>query len=534
MQYKQSQPKSTNNKHWQLIVIVVLVLGIFFRFANLDKKPYWGDEADSLNWISGCTSSELIQVALLQGAEMTVKEVENYQQPCPEKSLIDTIKAVAEVPAHPPLYYLMARLWMQLFNGTTTARSLSALISLLAFPGIYWLCLELFESPLVGWITMMLVAISPFHILYAQEVRQYSLWTVMILLSSWTLLRAMRVSNKFNWGIYTLTLVLGLYTHLIFVMVAIAQGIYVVIHESVRFTKTVISYFLASFAGFILFLPWIFVLIADSKGVGSQSPGWSNNPTPITSLIQTWLVNNSHIFIDLNDSFNYQYIWIYVLVLILVLYSIYFLCRNTHKRAWLFVCILIAIPALFLVLPDLLLGGRRSTPLRYFIPSALGIQIAVGYLLATKINPAMNFKNWHHKLWQLATVAIISSGVFSGVFISQSDTWWTKGREYYHPEVAKIVNSTDQPLVIAAWFDMRTLSHSLAPYVVLQDIRLRQDINSVGNGFSDVFVYQSQSTLDYLFDKNHNYQIKKIYNWKRQTTPVNTTQTKLWQLTRNK
>lgn len=532
MRYQRLNSKKINDKLPVFIVTIVLVFGIFFRFSNLEKKPYWGDEADSLNWISGCTRAELIQVALLQGAEMTVKDVKNYQQPCPEKSLIDTIKAVAEVPAHPPLYYLMARLWMQRLNGVTTARSLSALISLLAFPGIYWLCLELFKSPLVGWITMMLVAISPFHILYAQEVRQYSLWTVMILLSSWAMLRAMRVKNQLNWGTYTLTLGLGLYSHLIFVMVAITQGIYVVIHERLQFTKTVISYFLASLTGFILFLPWIFVLIADSQGVGSQSPGWSDNPTPIASLIQTWLVNNSHIFIDLNDSFNIQYIWIYILGLILVLYSIYFLCRNSHKKAWLFVCLLIAIPALFLLVPDLLLGGRRSTPLRYFIPSCLGIQMAVAYLLATKITPAINLHNWQQKLWQVITVVVVSSGVLSGVLIYQSDTWWTKGREYYHAEVAKIVNPTNHPLVIAAWFDMRTLSHSLAPHVVLQDIRMLPEINSVGKGFSDVFVYQSKKTLDSFLDKNQNYQIKNDYKWKRKTTPVNTTTTQLWQLTK--
>ncbi|MFP4120327.1 glycosyltransferase family 39 protein [Coleofasciculus sp.] len=514
---------------WRLLIIVLLVLGIFFRFANLEQKPYWGDESLTSQRISGYTDQDF-QAIVLQGEEMKVVEVQDYQRPSPQRGLMDAINAFVKHGEHPPLYYLMARFWMQLFqNIVTTPRSLSAVISLVAMPCIYLLCWELFESSLIGWVAIGLLAISPLQILYAQEARQYSLWTVTVLLSSWALLRAMRLHSKMNWGVYAVTLALGFYTHLISVIVAIGHGIYVLVHDSFRFSKTLIAYLLASLAGCLLFLPWIGVMIADSQ-VENPSPGWSKTPTPLPSLVQSWLVNISHIFVDLNDSFVYGNLWIYALTSILVLYAIYFLCNHTPKRVWLFVCLLIAVPALFLILPDLLGGGRRSTPLRYFIPSSLGIQIAVAYLLSSKITPGINLGNWQQKLWQIITVVIVSSGVFSCALISQSDTWWTKGREYYHTEVAKIVNPTNQPLVIATWFDIRTLSHSLATHVVLQDIRPLQEVNSVGKGFSNVFVYQSKAALDYLLKENPNYTIDKTWKWKRQTTPVNTTQTTLWKL----
>jgi len=514
---------------WRLLIIVLLVLGIFFRFANLEQKPYWGDESLTSQRISGYTNQDF-QAIVLQGNKMKAVEVQDYQRPHSKRDLMDAINALVKHGEHPPLYYLMARFWMQLFqNVVTTPRSLSAVISVVAMPCIYLLCGELFESSLVGWVAIGLLAISPLQILYAQEARQYSLWTVTILLSSWALLRAMRLQSKLNWGVYAVTLALGFYTHLISVIVAIGHGIYVLVHESFRFSKTLIAYVLASLAGCLLFLPWIGVMIADSQ-VENPSPGWSKTPTPLPSLVQSWLVNISHVFVDLNDSFVYGNLWIYALTSMLVLYAIYFLCNHTPKRIWLFVCLLIAVPALFLVLPDLLGGGRRSTPLRYFIPSSLGIQIAVAHLLYSKITSGINFGNWQQKLWQLITVVIVSSGVFSCALISQSDTWWTKGREYYHTDVAKIVNPKDQPLIIATWFDIRTLSHSLAPHVVLQAIRPLQEVNSVGKGFSNVFVYQSKATLDYLLEENPNYTIDKTWKWKRQTTPVNTTQTTLWKL----
>lgn len=83
------------------------------------------------------------------------------------------------------MYFVMVKQWVQWFgNSITITRSFSALVSLLAFPLIYLLCQELFNSSVIGWIAVSLLAVSPLHILYAQEARSYSLWTVTILLSS--------------------------------------------------------------------------------------------------------------------------------------------------------------------------------------------------------------------------------------------------------------------------------------------------------------------------------------------------------------
>ena len=97
---------------------------------------------------------------------------------------------VEENPHHPPLYYVINRIWGKIFGTSILAmRSLPAIISLLAFPCIHWLCLELFEESITGSVAIALIAVSPFHLAYAQEARQYSLWVVITLLSSEALLR---------------------------------------------------------------------------------------------------------------------------------------------------------------------------------------------------------------------------------------------------------------------------------------------------------------------------------------------------------
>ncbi|MFO5494734.1 MAG: glycosyltransferase family 39 protein, partial [Cuspidothrix sp.] len=162
---------------------------------------------------------------VFNGHEIRVRDLQKFQHLNPKKGLIDTVNGLAlEEPQITPLYFVILRLWTELFGSSVAlTRSLSAVISLLTLPCIYWLCQELFESPLVGWMSVVLVAVSPYHVLFAQDARMYSLWTVTTLLSSASLLRAMRIKTRTGWAIYTVTLVLGLYTHLLTLLTAIGH-----------------------------------------------------------------------------------------------------------------------------------------------------------------------------------------------------------------------------------------------------------------------------------------------------------------------
>jgi uncharacterized membrane protein len=166
-----------------MLIVTILLLGVLFRFTNLDQKPYWHDETSTSLRISGHTAAEAVQ-KLYTGQPISSSDLLKYQRISPEKGVLDTIKGLAkEEPQHPPLYYAIARLWAQHFGSTPVAiRSLSALVSLAALPLIYWLCWELFGSPAVGWMAVVLFAVSPLFIRFAQEARQYGVWLVLIML----------------------------------------------------------------------------------------------------------------------------------------------------------------------------------------------------------------------------------------------------------------------------------------------------------------------------------------------------------------
>ena len=142
------------------LTAIVLVIGIFFRFTNLDRKFYWVDETYTSLRVSGYTEVEMLTQISYQQI-ISPSDLQKYQQINSETNLTDTLHSlVTQDPQHPPLYYILARHWAQWFGSSVTAmRSSASVISLLVFPAIYWLAWELFESSAVAW---MAIAISQF------------------------------------------------------------------------------------------------------------------------------------------------------------------------------------------------------------------------------------------------------------------------------------------------------------------------------------------------------------------------------------
>ncbi|NEO99367.1 MAG: hypothetical protein F6K58_11930 [Symploca sp. SIO2E9] len=510
----------TLSRGLHVLVLTVLVLGIFFRFVNLDKKIFWGDESFTSVHVAGYTSLELNQ-NFYSGQIIGIEDLQKYQGANYERSLSDKIKSL-ENDVHPPLYYLILIFWSQCFGSSVSViRSLSALISLLAFPCIYWLCLELFESPLVGWIAIALIAVSPFHVLYAQEARMYSLWTVTILLSSIALLRAIRLQTKVSWGLYTLTLTLGLYSFLFTGFVGIGHGIYVFVNERFRFSRTFFSYLLASVVSILAFAPWLGIMIANRSDFQAAT-AWSTQDMSLLSLVVNWIYNLSYVFVDFfyiftyfpESPFNWRFgKYVIPLVLILTGYSIYLLCSQTQIRTWWFVLTLIGSTALAVILPDLISGGYRSIMARYFIPCYIGIELAVAYLLATQIN---SVKISQQQLGKILVITLLSAGIISCVISSQSETWWNKRTTSYDQlQVARIINKSTNPLFLTEnLFTTLPLTHKLDSKVKFL-VAHESDKTKIPESFNKIFLYRPSKKWQDKLEKEKNYKLDIVYQGRK-------------------
>ncbi|MBD2692938.1 glycosyltransferase family 39 protein [Anabaena catenula] len=515
---------------FKILCIALLIIGVFFRFANLDKKVYWGDETSTSSRIAGYTFQE-IREKFSGSYSLGIEDIKQYQQLTSERTWVDVVKGLAaEEPQLPPVYFLSLRWWAQLFGTSVTAiRSFSALISLLAFPCIYWLCRELFESSTPAWTAVALIAISPFHLAYAQEARPQSLWIVTILLSSAALLRAIRVNTRWSWGIYTATLVLSLYTYMFSALVAIGHGIYVFLNGGFRFSKTVRAYLIAAVMGGLITVPWVIATVSSFTKL-DQGTSWVKIKVPLGDLVRTWLLSVNRLFMDFNYNFTYRNSFFYfgiTITTVLVGYAIYFLCRHTPKRTWSFILLLIIITALALVLPDLIGGGRRSGVARYLIPSFLGIQLAVAYLLASNLSlPAQ--KLWHRQLWNSLTLSLISVSIVSCFIFSQSRIWWNKYNSVPLPAIADVINQSPHPIFIGSlpweFIDL-----------IKTDIKMQSPQNPIPEEASDVFVMSrnySDLILQNVLEQKPDYMVNKTKVWKDKVDPTYEFKIMLWNLVR--
>lgn len=501
----------------RILAIVLLILGIFFRFTNLDRKVYWHDETFTSLRISGYTTKEVRQ-QLFDGRVIHREDLQKYQRPNSEKSLGDTMNSlIKEDPQHPPLYYAIAWAWVQIFGySVATIRSLSAVISLLVFPSMYWLCWELFGTSLVGWVAIALVAVSPFQLIYAQEAREYILWAVTILVSSAALLRAMRLKTKQSWGIYAVTLALGFYTFLLTGLVAVGHGIYVLAMERFRFTQTAIAYLLASLAGILAFAPWIFILIINFS-IFQQTTGWlATINLSLSSLIKTWLFYVSLIYIDLDLVIYSKQKLAFLLLtsaLILLAALIYFTWGKLTQKSRFFLWALIGTTASPLMVLDVVFGGVRSATHRYLIPSFLGIQIAIAYLLTNQILDARFFKR---QIWKTIMAVIISVGVLSYTFSSQAETWQNKFMSYNLPKIARLINQTTHPILIGDLSDGNNIGHLFSlSYLVEPKVEFRlftkPNISKIPVRVGDVFLFNPSETLRLTIEQQSKSKAKRIF-----------------------
>ena len=159
------------------LLLLVVAVGFLLRLHQIGADSLWIDEAFSI-WLA-------------------------------EHPLDGMISWVRSVDHHPPLYYVLLHGWTSIFSVgeggasmtvaarmTLSTRVLSALFGVLAIPVIYLLGRRMADER-VGVISALILALSPFHVRFAQEARMYSLLTLFALLAmcAFVELYAQRVSG---------------------------------------------------------------------------------------------------------------------------------------------------------------------------------------------------------------------------------------------------------------------------------------------------------------------------------------------------
>ena len=364
---------------------------------------------------------------------------------------------------------------------------------------MYFLCEELFQIPLLSGITVALISISPVHIRYAQEARQYSLWAFLTLLSSLFLLRAIKRNNALNWTLYTISIFLNLYCHLLSVFVYLGHGIFIFFSKYPFKHKIISNYLIACFSGFVFFIPWLKVL-NENKSYAKNLISWLSYDIQFQVMLKKWSLNLSRIFVSWDYNLNDWLIYLGIPIILICCYSFYTVYKKNSNLIWMFVFTLTFTTAFCLVGRDLIQKGQSSTIAQYLFPSYMGIQIAVAYFLTMKITVStFAYTKTNFNLWNLVLILFFSAGILSNANSLLSDTWWNWSK--FDVEASKIINNYSNPLIIsdASLGAIAPLIYRLKPESKL--ILFASNEVEIPEDFENIFLYQISDTLRFQSKK---------------------------------
>jgi uncharacterized membrane protein len=166
--------------------------------------------------------------------------------------------------ANMALYYFFLRFWMYLGDSEFWMRSLSALFGIMTIPAVYALGSR-FLSRKAGLFAAALLAVHSYHIRYSQELRAYTLVTLLVVLSTYAFLRALEAPDrKVFWVLYALFSALAIYAQVLSVFVLCSQWL---VLTPGRIKRVGILRLLFSGAAIgILAAPMVAVMLLQNKG----------------------------------------------------------------------------------------------------------------------------------------------------------------------------------------------------------------------------------------------------------------------------
>lgn len=168
----------------RLILIPILLLAALVRFHGIGVHSLWTDEFVSLQLACGrgAVADNLPRDVIIDHPIAPTQLRDAYP-------IWRIYTHAMEQDTHPPLYPMVLRCWIAIFGETATAaRSLSAMMSLLAVWLLYESVRQMNGPTVAAWAAALLAAAAA-QVEFAQLVRSYSMLIAMVLACCWVAAR---------------------------------------------------------------------------------------------------------------------------------------------------------------------------------------------------------------------------------------------------------------------------------------------------------------------------------------------------------
>jgi 4-amino-4-deoxy-L-arabinose transferase-like glycosyltransferase len=174
-----------------------------------------------------------------------------------------------------PFYYWVMRFWSKIGTDALILRLFSVYLGTASVAIVYQIGRRL-DGPTTGLLAAFLLAISPFHIWYSQEVRMYALLPALLLLAHFCLLRLLERNRWQLWLLYGLAMTAVLYTHYFALFIVLVHTTFFVLHFR-QIHRQTLSWLITMLAVGAAFAPWVYLVLAKTDGYGTAVPDWINH-----------------------------------------------------------------------------------------------------------------------------------------------------------------------------------------------------------------------------------------------------------------
>ncbi|NUM55997.1 MAG: glycosyltransferase family 39 protein [Candidatus Hydrogenedentes bacterium] len=196
----------------------------------------------------------------------------------------------------PPLVPLVVYAWksflsaagIELAAGTYRTdflvRLVPCVISIAAIPMTFAVALRLAGSASIGLLAGVLVAVSPFHVFYAQELRPYSALTFFVLGALWFAINALESDRAVHWTGFVVMLALSMYSHFFTVWYIASLGLAVCVVSAIR-RRISYRWVVSQLALLILIFPAVRQGLVINSVISATDSSWYPPLTLKTGLI---------------------------------------------------------------------------------------------------------------------------------------------------------------------------------------------------------------------------------------------------------
>jgi len=282
------------------LLLGVFLLGFALRVYRADHQEIWGDEGIKL--------------------EVVHHDFARVLDPAAE--------------FHPRLFHLFLFFWHRIFDFNVFGlRMLPALLGVLGLPALYVLARRLFASRTAGLVASSLLALSPFHISYSQDLTMYSLLFLTMTLSFYFLVRALDdrphrspivfAANQASfvrpvrpfwfWAGYVTFSILAVHAHYYAAFALIAQNIFALLWQR----KWLKQWIIAQAAISIGIAPWLYL---QYGAVARSGQGTQQLALTLSRLVEILTQSVTAFAVGLTFPSGWNWVaWIYLALAIGVL-----------------------------------------------------------------------------------------------------------------------------------------------------------------------------------------------------------------------